>query len=217
MPELSKNDGAPMKPFIIGADECGTGSYCGPLVVCGIRAPSGWSMPGLNDSKKLSPARREELRVKLLNENLITYHIAERSNVIIDELGLATALKDAYVEVFQKLYTPDCQIIIDGTLNFDKLLPSDYDWRSEPKADTKYPAVMGASILGKTHRDSLMRDLSKQYPVYDWQSNVGYGAPKHIAGLKTYGASELHRFSYQPLKKYLTLPMYQPITKEDNQ
>lgn len=188
------------KPFIIGCDECGTGSWAGPLVVVGVRAPQDWKLEGLNDSKKLSPARREAMADKmndLIVDGSITWALAERSNVFIDKVGLGVALKDAYIEVFHQLYQPDSLIISDGTLKFDGLGVNGYTMQSLIKADTKVPQVMAASILAKVYRDSKIKLLHKTYPMYGWDKNVGYGAKAHLEAIKKYGYSPLHRHSYK--------------------
>lgn len=188
------------KPFIIGCDECGTGSWAGPLVVVGVRAPEGWSLEGLNDSKKLSPNKREVMANqlgKLIADGSITWALAERSNVKIDKMGLGVALKDAYVECFHQLYQPDSLIISDGTLKFDGLGVDGYSVQSLIKADTIIPQVMAASILGKFYRDSKMKILHDLHPMYGWKSNVGYGAKTHLEAIKKYGLSPLHRYSYK--------------------
>jgi ribonuclease HII len=188
------------KPFVIGCDECGTGSWAGPLVVVAVRAPKDWTLEGLNDSKKLSPAQREAMANKLndlIVNGSITWALAERSNVKIDKMGLGVALKDAYVECFHQLYQPDSLIIIDGTLKFDGLGVDGYAMQSLIKADTKIPQVMAASILAKVYRDGKMKILHDLHPMYGWKSNVGYGAKVHLEALKKYGYSPLHRYSYK--------------------
>lgn len=191
------------KPFTIGCDECGYGSLAGPLVVVGVRAPQDWALEGLNDSKKLSAKKREAMRGKLgklIEDKVITWHLAERSNFVIDKVGVAVALKDAYVEVFHRLYEPDSLIISDGILKFDNLGVSDYDQVSVIKADTKYPAVMAASILAKTYRDELMHIMHPLHPMYGWDSNVGYGSKDHLEAIAKYGPCPLHRYSYAPMR-----------------
>jgi ribonuclease HII len=191
------------KPIIIGCDEVGTGSLAGPLVVCGISAPKDWTLEGLNDSKKLSAKKREAMCHKLLpliENGTIAWHTAERSNAIIDELGLAAALKDAYVEVFKALYQDDCLIIVDGNLKFDNLEVDSFDKISMVKADTKIPAVMAASILAKVTRDHQMHEWHKEHPVYDFISNVGYGSAKHLKAIAEHGPCYLHRMSYAPMR-----------------
>lgn len=188
------------KSFILGSDECGWGCIFGSLIVCGVRAPKNWSMAGLNDSKKLTPAKRESLRAFLLQDNFINYHIAERTAQQIDQMGPYPALKDAFVEVFKALYNDDCLIITDGNMTFNNLGVDYMDKYSEPKADGKYPAVMAASILGKTYRDEMMVKISPQYPLYNISANKGYPNPIHLAAVKKYGYSDLHRKSYEPIK-----------------
>lgn len=191
------------KPVIIGCDEVGYGCLAGPLVVVGVRAPKDWSLAGLNDSKKLSAKKREAMRDQLSNlieSGTIAWHLAERSNAVIDKDGVAVALKSAYVEVFHKLYQDDCLIISDGILKFDNLGVDGYDKVSVIKADAKYPAVMAASILAKTYRDGKMKILHELHPQYGWDSNVGYGSKDHLAAIEKYGPCPLHRQSYAPMK-----------------
>lgn len=185
---------------IVGCDEVGYGSVAGPLVVCGVRAAAGWSLEGLNDSKKLSAKKRQIMRDKLQEQaynGIIMFHIAERSNVVIDTIGLGKALKEAYIECFDKLdyyFDDNCQIIVDGILKFENL---DYHQvKSIVKADTTIPTVMAASILAKTYRDEKMKILHNLHPHYNWKKNVGYGVKEHLNAIKEHGLSPLHRHSY---------------------
>lgn len=191
------------KPVILGCDEVGYGCLAGPLVVVGVRAPKEWKLDGLNDSKKLSAKRREAMLLplmKLAQSKVISYHLAERSSQEIDKVGVAVALKDAYVECFKALYEEDCLIISDGILKFDGLGVDDYDKVSVIKADAKFPAVMAASIIAKVYRDDKMHNLHHTYPNYGWDSNVGYGAKDHLVAIEKYGPTPLHRMSYAPMK-----------------
>ena len=191
------------KPVIVGCDEVGYGALAGPLVVVGVRAPKDWTMAGLNDSKKLSAKKREALAgqlEKLIVNQTIAWHLAERSNVQIDKNGVAVALKDAYVECFHALYEDDCLIINDGILKFDNLGVDAYDKQSVIKADTKFATVMAASILAKVYRDGKMKILHELHPMYGWDHNVGYAAKDHLDALEKHGACALHRFSYAPMK-----------------
>lgn len=191
------------KPIIIGCDEVGTGSLAGPLFVCGIKADKDWSLPGLNDSKKLSVKKRDVATIwimRAVHDKVIDYHIASRTSVQIDKMGMAAALKDAYVECFKALYNSDCLIICDGTLKFNDAETNAYDKVSIIKADGKFPIVMAASILAKTSRDFEMQKMHHKYPEYDWHNNVGYGSKTHLAAIKQFGPSPLHRMSYAPMK-----------------
>ena len=189
---------ASTKGFHLGVDEVGNGALAGPVVVGAVRAPKDWSLEGLNDSKKLSEKKRDAMRLKLLElieKGVISYHLAERSNIEIDKLGIVGALNAAYVESFHKLYQPDTLIIMDGIFKFDNLGVDAYDKTWLIKADSKIPAVMAASILAKTYRDGLMKQYHLQYPVYGWDTNVGYGGKAHLNGIKEHGPCPLHRLS----------------------
>lgn len=192
------------KQFIVGCDEVGYGCLAGPLVVCGVRAPKNWSLLGLNVSKKLSEKKRLVMRDKLMpliNKQEIDWHLAERSNNYIDKVGVAVALKDAYIECFRALDKQHEHLVItDGILNFKGLGVDDYDLISLIKADTKIPAVMAASILAKTYRDEKMKKLHDLHPEYGWNHNVGYGSKDHLEALGKIGPCPLHRFSYAPMK-----------------
>jgi ribonuclease HII len=191
------------KTNILGCDECGYGSLAGSLVVVGVRAPRDWTLDGLNDSKKLSAKKREALLLplmKLVKNNEISYHLAERSNTYIDKFGVGPVLKEAYVECFKALYQDDCLIIADGTLKFDNLGVESYDKVSVIKADAKYPAVMAASIIAKVWRDDKMHQLHHTYPNYGWLKNVGYGSKDHLEAIAMYGPTPLHRMSYAPMR-----------------
>lgn len=191
------------KSFFIGADEVGWGSWAGPLVIVAVRAPRDWTLEGLNDSKKLTPKKREALRPKLMeqiNKGIISWHLAELDNVRFDKMGAAKALKHCYVECFHKLYQPDSLIIIDGTLKFDNLGVDAYDKASLIKADAKIATVSAASILAKTYRDELMRNMHPTYPHWGFDHNAGYHSEDHKEGLTKHGVSPLHRMTYAPMK-----------------
>lgn len=192
--------------FIVGADEVGWGALSGPVVVVGVRAPKGWDMEGLADSKKLKASSEKklyEIRDKLntaIENKEITWHLAERSNIQIDKMSPALALKSCYIEVFNTLYDDDSHIISDGILNFKGLGVEHMSMESMVKADTKIPAVMAASILAKTYRDEKMKMLHHLHPMYGWDSNAGYASRDHLEAIAKYGPCTLHRYSYAPMK-----------------
>lgn len=194
--------------FVIGADEVGWGAIAGPLVIVGVKAPKDWNLAGLNDSKKMTAGSREAMRAKLgklIEDKVISWHLAERSNFYIDKVGVATALKECYIEVFGRLHDPQSLIIVDGNLKFDKEVEAAYNRISLVKADGKIPAVAAASILAKTYRDELMKNYHPLHPMYGWNSNVGYPKPPHLQAIKEHGPCPLHRMSYAPMK-HMNLP-----------
>lgn len=201
-----------VKPNIIGADEVGYGSLAGPLVVVGVKAPKDWSLEGLNDSKKLKKSSEKKLYQvgdklrELISNKEIEWHLAERTNLEIDKIGVYNALKDCYVEIFHKLYSDDSLIITDGNLKFDNLGVDAYDKISLIKADAQVPHCMAASILAKTYRDPKMKFLHISYPVYGWDENMGYWRQDHVSAIEKHGPSPLHRMSYAPMKNMISNP-----------
>lgn len=199
-----------MENYIIGVDEVGWGALSGPVVVVGVRAPKDWAIDGLADSKKLKASSEKklyEMRDKLsdlIESKKITWHLAQRSNVQIDKMTPALALKSAYVEVFNALYSDDNHIISDGILNFNGLGVEHMSMESMVKADTKIPTVMAASILAKTYRDQVMKDFHLLHPMYGWDSNAGYSSRDHLEAIAKYGPCALHRYSYAPMKNMQT-------------
>lgn len=189
--------------FIIGSDEVGYGCLAGPIMVGAVRAPRDWNLEGLNDSKKLSEKKRDIMFAKLKELSLkgeIDYWVSERQAVCIDNIGLAPAQKECYLESIKNVWDDDCTVILDGLLK----LPGDQIDLSKVtslvKADTYVPTVMAASILAKVCRDKYMRAQHAYYPQYHFDSNVGYGSPKHMAALQEHGPCVLHRHSYKPIK-----------------
>lgn len=185
---------------IIGCDEVGYGALAGPLVVAAVSADENWSIPGLNDSKKLTDKQRRELSDKLwdchFNTLEISIHIVEAPNILIDSHGVYPVLKNLYRDATKALYHPNDTIIIDGNVNFDEVLAG-MNYQTVVKADSKYPTVMAASIVAKVYRDNIMIKLSEQCPEYDWASNKGYGSAKHIDAIHKIGYSGYHRLSYK--------------------
>jgi ribonuclease HII len=183
--------------YIIGSDECGTGSCVWSLIVCAVRAPIDWSIIGLNDSKKLTDKQRREVNEKLLKlveAQEIEYAIAEGTSTDIDTNGLYPTLKTAYKQAIYTLYNEGDKVIIDGNMKFNGYLEMAYE--SVVKADTKIPAVMASSIIAKVYRDNALIKLSNDYPEYNFSSNKGYLSRTHIAAIKKYGLTPLHRKSY---------------------
>jgi ribonuclease HII len=195
-----------LKQFVIGADECGRGSWAGPVCICVIKAPINWSIPGLRDSKKLKAHQREKI-CETLNQLIVSkeiqFALAERSNTCIDEIGIDPAQKECYVECFKQLYDEQSSIVVDGNMSFAGLGIDDYDLKSVVRADDTVPQVSAASIWCKVFRDAKMKVLGKQYPEYDFGSNAGYWSPIHKASLDKYGLTPLHRKSYEPMKSMI--------------
>jgi len=190
---------------MIGLDEVGRGAWAGPLLVVAARIKSGKKLPtGVNDSKKLSKKRREQL----YGEIVTVCDIGEGwiSSDIVDELGLTTALTMAFSNA-AKMLSPstDEEIIVDGNYNFLKELGYSRV-RTEVGADGSVAVVSAASIAAKVLRDRRMAEYSKEFPGYAFERNVGYGTKLHMTGLSQFGPSTIHRMSYKPVAECARQP-----------
>jgi ribonuclease HII len=187
-------------PFVIGSDECGFGSWAGPLVTCAVAVPKDWRPPaGLNDSKKLGPKKREAL-FELLRHK-IPYACAMAQSDEIDGTGIMLALRRCFRECIEDVLqrAPGALIVIDGEVRIPGM-----DHLHFPKADGIVPAVMAASVIGKVLHDRFMWNLAAKFPGYNFHKNQGYGTKDHQAGLEKLGPCPAHRQSYLPLQKLKT-------------
>ena len=189
------------KPFILGADECGYGSWAGPLIVCAVAVRHDWRPPkGLNDSKKLRPNRREELFEWM--KSRVPYAISMAQSEEIDRQGVVLSLRRCYREVVQSILAkfPESLIVLDGEVR----LPG-VDHLHFPKADGIVPAVMAASVIGKVLHDRYMWQLAEKYPGYHLHKNQGYGTKDHREAIKKLGTTPIHRITYIKLDKLRTV------------
>ena len=182
---------------IIGIDEVGRGCLAGPLIVCGIIMKYDNIIEEINDSKKLSIKKREELN-KIIFDNIESYCIIEVSVEDVDKYNVYQATKKAMNEIADKLNEKNALILSDAmNLDFDNNL-------SLIKGDTKSYAIACASIVAKVYRDNLMDELDLKYPSYDLKNNKGYGTKKHLEAVEKYGYNlDIHRKTFDPVKSML--------------
>lgn len=195
MPKLSD--------YVIGSDECGYGSWAGPLVVCAALVSRDWPDAHLvADSKALTPARRTAICKQIIKTVLFVIESVKPPE--IDAQGVYEAVLGAHqraiAAVQAKHEESGCvgtiEIIVDGNLPIPGA-------RSLPKADALIPAVSAASIIGKVARDRHMVKEAVLYPGYDFEHSMGYGTPKHHEALRRLGPCPIHRRSYAPVARVL--------------
>lgn len=175
---------------VVGVDEVGRGSVAGPLTVCAVCLPLEPRVWGINDSKKLSPARRELLSVRIAEvARAIGYcHIPPHD---IDNMGMARAIRAAVAgAVADTGLTPDC-VLMDG--NPLGAVPHE---RDVVKGDARIACIAAASIMAKVTRDEMMVEYDAEYPGYHLAESKGYASPEHIAAIKEKGLSPIHRVSF---------------------
>ena len=205
MPDFSYEKQQNALGLIVGLDEAGRGPWCGPVVAACVGWPN-LECPidlarQINDSKKLTPAKRELLFDKIIMATPI-WGIGQASAQEIDKINILQAsflaMRRALDEVIKKGFTPQ-KALIDGNCLPDWNIPK----QSIVGGDAKSLSIAAASILAKVTRDRIMTQLSKKYPYYGWEKNAGYGTKIHQEGLLKYGITPEHRRSYAPIKKLL--------------
>ncbi len=171
---------------LCGIDEAGRGPIAGDLVVAGCVLLE--NLEELDDSKKLSPKKREELYEKIVRSS--RFHIVKHSPKQIDELGLSRCMRNSLEEIMEVLKAQ--RYLFDGNTTFGVK-----NLETMVKADGKVKEVSAASILAKVTRDRDMIAASKLYPQYEFQNHKGYITKRHIELIKRHGYCDLHRRSYR--------------------
>ncbi|MBP1888528.1 ribonuclease HII [Clostridium moniliforme] len=181
--------------LLAGVDEVGRGPLAGPIVsaavILDLNVIDDEMIFYLNDSKKLSEKKREELS-KIIKEKAIAYYISEASNDEIDEKGIGVCNNEVFLKAVYGLITNPSIVLSDGY----KVKGINIENKSVIKGDTKSASIAAASIIAKVYRDNLMKKLSEKYPEYGFEHNVGYGAKTHVDAIKKYGATPIHRMSF---------------------
>lgn len=173
---------------VCGVDEAGRGPLCGPVFAAACILPDGLVLEGLNDSKKLTPKKRDKL-FDLIRENAVAYCIASASVEEIDELNILEADLLAMRRAIDGLAVKAEFALIDGNIARGFEIPA----RAVIGGDAKSPSIAAASILAKVARDRDCLELDAQYPQYGIAKHKGYGTKQHMDALRTYGPSPIHR------------------------
>ncbi len=178
--------------YIAGIDEAGRGPLAGPVVVASVILPQDSMIEGINDSKKVSEAKREKLYDLIINE-AISYGIGIIYQDEIDEINILQATKKGLTEAIKQMEVKPNIIMVDALSGIDTLgIP----YKSIIKGDAKCYSIAAASILAKVTRDRIMREWDKIYPEYGFGSHKGYGTAKHITAIKEFGPCPIHRRTF---------------------
>ena len=179
------------KKYIAGVDEVGRGPLAGPVVTAAVILPQDFDVLGVDDSKKLSPKKREEL-YDLIMEKAIAVSIGRRDADVIDEINILQATKAAMIDAVSGLSIKPDHVLIDAV----KLEGLDIPQTSIIKGDAKSVSIAAASIIAKVTRDREMVEMDSLFPGYAFASNKGYGTKAHYEGLARLGPCPLHRKSF---------------------
>jgi ribonuclease HII len=175
-----------------GIDEVGRGCLAGPVVAAAVILPKDFDYEIVKDSKKLSEKKRKEA-YELIKEHAIDYSISFVSSSDIDNINIGKATMAAMNKCVEKLENKPEHLLVDGNV-FDSVW--DIPYTCVVKGDNKYYSIAAASILAKVTRDEYMTEKSKDYPIYKWDSNKGYGSKVHREAIQEHGISKYHRKTF---------------------
>ena len=176
-----------------GIDEAGRGSLAGPVTAAAVILGKDLRNKDLNDSKKLSPKKRLELK-KYIEKNALAYSVAFVDSSQIDKNNILNSTFKAMHMSLKGLDIEPDFITVDGNL-FKQY--KDLEYKCIIKGDQKYQNIAAASILAKTYRDEYMTNLHLKFPEYDWIRNKGYGTRYHLDMITKFGKTKYHRKSFQ--------------------
>ena len=182
---------------IAGVDEVGRGPLAGPVVAAAVILPQDFDVLGIDDSKKLSPKKREELAA-VIQEKALAWSIGWVSPEKIDEVNILEATKLAMAQAVNDLSIRPDHVLIDGNFTVRAL---DLPQTAIVKGDANSTSIAAASILAKVTRDRYMEEMDAVYPGYAFASNNGYGTKAHYDGLKALGPCPIHRKTF--IREYL--------------
>ncbi len=192
---------APIALQVAGIDEAGRGPLAGPVYAAAVILNPARAIPGLDDSKKLSAPRREELAIEI-RSHALAWCIASASVEEIDSLNILQATMMAMRRACEGLSLRPDKALIDGNR-----LPRGLNCLAEAivKGDATVASISAASILAKTARDAYCLELHMEYPHYAFDQHKGYGTVLHLARLESHGPCPAHRRSFAPVRRLLAL------------
>ncbi|MBT5028500.1 MAG: ribonuclease HII [Nitrospina sp.] len=183
---------------VAGVDEAGRGPLAGPVVAAAVILPLSASLQGLDDSKKLSEKKREELFPKIQIE-AIAYGVAIVNSQVIDDINILQATRLAMKQAVEKLGSVPDLLLIDG----NQKIESSLDQWAIVKGDAKSFSIAAASVLAKVTRDHLMEENHRKYPQYEFAQHKGYGTKQHRQLIAQHGPCPIHRRTFKGVKEYL--------------
>lgn len=186
------NDGC---RYIAGIDEVGRGPLAGPVVAAAVILPQDFYLPGLTDSKKLSPQKREHF-LHYIKEHAISYGVGMVDSKRIDQVNIYEATKLAMMEAVENLHPAPDHLLIDAMK-----LNVAIEQTSIIKGDATSISIAAASVLAKETRDAYMKNLAQEFPDYGFDKNMGYGTHEHLLALQEVGVTREHRQSFSPVKE----------------
>ena len=182
---------------VAGVDEAGRGPLAGPVVVAAVILNPEIEIEGLNDSKKISEKKREEL-FEIIRETAIDWNVQIIPAKKIDEINILQATFLGMEKAVENLKVKPEVCLIDGNQIPEKLK---HFAQAIIKGDSRFASIAAASILAKVTRDRIMKKLHEKFPVYNFKKNKGYPTREHLKAISKYGIISAHRKSYRPVRE----------------
>ena len=180
---------------VAGVDEVGRGPLAGPVLAACVVLPADWDIPGLDDSKKLSEKKRNEM-FHIISDRALVIGTGTADNNTIDEINILNATKQAMrqavAEAEKKMGDAIGHILVDA-VTIDGI---DNEQTAIIKGDAKSISIAAASIIAKVTRDNMMKEYALEYPHYAFESNKGYGTKAHYQGINEHGITPIHRKTF---------------------
>ena len=181
--------------FVSGVDEAGRGPLAGPVVAAAVILPKDIFIDGVNDSKKLTPKKRNLLFEKI-KQSAVSYGIGIVDSKTIDEINILQATFLAMKKALEQLSVIPDLLLIDG----NHIIPNlKYNQQAIISGDAKSACIACASILAKVTRDNMMLEYAKKYPQDNFEKHKGYGTKAHIEAIEKFGPCPIHRMTFAPL------------------
>jgi ribonuclease HII len=183
---------------VAGIDEAGRGALAGPVIAAAVVFPRGAVIPGINDSKKLTPAQRDAL-FNLIVEKALAVGVGSGDHLLIDRINILQATLSAMRDAVLSISPNPDYLIIDGTSK----IPVNIHQRTIIKGDSASISIAAASIIAKVTRDRLMAGLENQYPGYGFAGHKGYGCAAHMEAIARLGPCGIHRKTFRGVKEHV--------------
>jgi len=194
---------APANILVAGVDEAGRGPLAGPVVVAAVILDQSEKLRGLDDSKRLTPARREAL-YSVICEISVAWSVVEISVDEIDRINILQATLQGMRKAVENLMPRPQRVLIDG----NRAPRMAGDVRTIIQGDRLVPAISAASILAKVTRDRRMCGWHRKFPQYGFDQNKGYATPGHLRQLERFGPCAIHRRSFAPVRRLLQQKLF---------
>ncbi len=183
---------------VAGVDEAGRGALAGPVVAAAVIFPRGTKISGIDDSKKLTPEKRDEL-FELIMANSLAVGIGSGDHLLIDRINILQATLFAMKEAVLNIKPAPDYLLIDGISK----IPLEVHQRTIKKGDSASISIAAASIIAKVTRDRLMVECDRRYPGYGFAEHKGYGCAAHLAAIARMGPCAIHRKTFRGVKEHV--------------